>query len=67
MNQEIGLMAGKIWHALNDNGGAATITTLKNKLKADSFSLNAAIGWLAREDKVEVQKAGRTYKVLLKG
>ncbi len=65
MNEAIGLMAGKVWHALNENGGL-TVAKLKTRLKADAFSLNAAIGWLAREDKVVVEKAGNTYKVALK-
>ncbi len=65
MNHEIGFTAGKVWHALRDNG-AASVTKLKNQLKVDAFSLNAAIGWLAREDKVVVEKSGKSYKVALK-
>lgn len=65
MNQEIGFTAGKVWHALKENG-AVSVTKLRNQLKVDTFSLNAAIGWLAREDKVEVEKAGRSYKIWLK-
>ncbi|RME01499.1 MAG: hypothetical protein D6814_01380 [Calditrichaeota bacterium] len=66
MNESIGVMAGKVWHALNENGNELTVAKLKSRLKADAFSLNAAIGWLAREDKVNVEKAGNSYKVSLK-
>lgn len=65
MNHLIGEMAGKIWHELHENGEMTT-TKLKSRLKSDAFTLNAALGWLAREDKVELNKSGSTVKVGLK-
>lgn len=58
--EDFGLNAGKIWETLNSNG-ALTQTTLlkKTKLKDDEFY--AAIGWLARENKI--CKDGTTYKL----
>ena len=65
MNYMIGEMAGKIWHELHENG-EMTSAKLKSRLRADAFTLNAALGWLAREDKVELSKSGNTVKVGLK-
>lgn len=65
MNQAIGEMAGKVWNHLHKNG-ETTVAKLKTQLKADAFTINAALGWLAREDKVELSKAGNSVKATLK-
>lgn len=65
MNDAIGEVAGKVWHELNSNGESSA-ASLKTKLKSDAFSVNAAIGWLAREDKVTLKKNGNSVKVALK-
>ncbi|MFQ5632869.1 MAG: winged helix-turn-helix domain-containing protein [bacterium] len=64
-NQSIGEMAGKVWHELRNNGEIST-AKLRTKLKTDAFTLNAALGWLAREDKVELVKSGNSVKAELK-
>lgn len=65
MNASIGEMAGKVWAELSQNG-STTLAKLKTKLAADAFLLNAAIGWLAREGKIEVVKSANTLKISLK-
>ena len=65
MISSIGDMAGKVWSGLN-NKGSMSLTKLKTTLKADAFVLDAAIGWLAREDKVNVTKSKTTVTVHLK-
>jgi hypothetical protein len=65
MTNNIGDMSGKVWQALNNNG-AMSVAKLKTALKADAFVLNAAIGWLAREEKVDITKKGTTVTVSLK-
>lgn len=65
LNQAIGEMAGKVWHELHDNGELSA-AKLKSKLKTDAFTLNAALGWLARESKIELVKSGNTVKVELR-
>lgn len=50
---EIGLNAGKIWQLLSDNA-KWSYGTLKNKSGMEDYELGAAIGWLAREDKIEM-------------
>ena len=65
MNDAIGEMAGNVWNALNQKG-SQTVAKLKTALKADPFILDAAIGWLAREGKVEVSKAKSSITISLK-
>lgn len=66
MNEEIGTMAGEIWRALEANG-ETTLTKLKKDLKAASPLFDWAVGWLAREDKIDLIPDKRTVHVCLKG
>lgn len=65
MTNTIGEMSGLVWQTINSNG-SMSVAKLKTALKADVFVLNAAIGWLAREEKVTVSKKGNTITVSLK-
>lgn len=62
---QVGETAGKVWQALS-NDGPQTISQLKRKLNGESELLNFAIGWLAREDKVELTQDKRNIRVQLK-
>ena len=66
MNEEIGTMAGAIWHALEANG-ETSLAKLKKDLDAASPLFDCAIGWLAREDKIDLTVEKRTARVCLKG
>jgi len=66
MSEEIGTMAGAIWHALEANG-EMTLAKLKKELKATSPLFDWAIGWLAREDKIMLTVEKRPVRVCLKG
>ena len=50
---EIGLNAGKIWQLLSDYA-KWSYGTLKRKSGVKDKELGAAIGWLARENKIEL-------------
>jgi hypothetical protein len=63
---EIGTLAGAIWCALDANGGM-TLTKLKKEVKAEKPLFDWAIGWLAREDKIELARDKRSIRVWLKG
>jgi hypothetical protein len=65
MNNAIGEMAGNVWTLLTEKG-SLTVAKLKTALKADPFVLNAAIGWLAREDKVDISKTKSSTTISLK-
>lgn len=66
MNEKVGLLAGEVWTALNENG-TLTAKELKKaaKLKNDK-ELFLAIGWLLREDKLAVVEADKEISVSLK-
>ena len=56
MNVEIiGEWAGKAWTALNEQG-ALNMKGLKKATKLKEKELNAAIGWLAREGKLNINE-----------
>ena len=49
---QIGLNAGVVWHLLNDNK-RWNYCELKKASGLTDRDLNAAIGWLSREDKID--------------
>ncbi len=57
MKREIIKTAGKIWEALREKD-RLTITQLPRGLKVPSVVAYQALGWLAREDKIEYHKKG---------
>ena len=66
MNVEmIGLWAGATWNALNDANGMLTMKGLKKATKLKEKEVYAAIGWLAREGKVNVNEAEAEVEVTL--
>lgn len=65
MNENVGVTAGKIWHALNDFG-PQTLAELKKKLNGSSELVGFGLGWLAREDKVDISQEKKAIKVALK-
>jgi hypothetical protein len=65
INAQVGEMAGRIWHLLNDEG-PQTLPQLKKKLDRSGELLSFALGWLAREDKVDIRQEKKTIKVALK-
>lgn len=65
MIEIIGTNAGQIWNALNASNGQTGKALKKSaKLKSDK-DLYAALGWLAREGKVNIEKAGDDIVVTL--
>ena len=61
---EIGKTAGKVWKCLGKNGNIS-LTELPNKVREDPDLVHQALGWLAREEKVNFTKQGRTDYVSL--
>ena len=58
MIQSIGDTAGKVWNFLSEKG-EATLSQLKRGVKVDPNLILEAIGWLAREDKLRIEKKAR--------
>jgi hypothetical protein len=66
MIEEIGAVAGAVWHALDANS-EMTLARLKKEVMAEGPVFDWAIGWLAREDKIELVREKRSIRVRLKG
>lgn len=65
LTPEIGHTAGKIWQTLS-NEGPVTLAQLKKKMDASGEVVSFAVGWLAREDKVEIQPDKRNLRIALR-
>ncbi|MBN1408160.1 MAG: winged helix-turn-helix domain-containing protein [Calditrichaceae bacterium] len=64
MINTIGEAAGQVYQVL-DKSGESTIAKLKTATKMNDFILAAAVGWLARENKVKINQSGKSVKVSL--
>jgi hypothetical protein len=64
-NEQIGHVAGDVWHSLDKDGGQ-NLAALKKATGASDELVLAAIGWLAREDKLEFTASGKTVKISLR-
>ena len=49
----IGTNAGIVWRTINSSGRSWKYEELKKETQLSDRDLNAAIGWLARENKIE--------------
>jgi hypothetical protein len=61
MNKEIGDAAGVIWRFLDQQSQPVTLSTLKKSLSLSSTLLMMGLGWLAREDKLDVEMSEESY------
>ncbi|MEJ2053119.1 MAG: winged helix-turn-helix domain-containing protein [Calditrichaceae bacterium] len=64
MLNNIGETAGRVYQHLEKNGETTT-AKLKTALKSTDFKLSAAIGWLARENKINISQSGKSVKISL--
>lgn len=65
MITEIGIVAGEIWHFL-DQHGEVNLSTLINGIDKPRDNILMSLGWLAREGHVVLQEVGGDYKVTLR-
>lgn len=65
LKNQIGETAGNIWHTL-DEEGPLRLAALKKQIDAPDAILHMALGWLAREGKIEIMPEGRGFRVQLK-
>jgi hypothetical protein len=62
---QVGETAGKVWELLSSEG-PQTLAQLKKKVKGSGEVLDFAIGWLARENQVEITAEKKTFRVQVK-
>jgi len=65
MHEDIGQLAGAIWHALNTRG-ELSFAQLKKEVNAKGPMLDWAIGWLVREDKIVITPKKSSFTIRLK-
>ncbi|NOY60409.1 MAG: hypothetical protein GXO75_15975 [Calditrichaeota bacterium] len=65
MTIEIGAFAGVVWEALSKKS-PMTVAKIKKETQGSDFMVAAAIGWLAREEMLEIAKSARSIKVALR-
>lgn len=64
VTDQIGLTAGKVWHALSDSGGMS-LTKLVKQIEAPRDLVMQAVGWLARENKIQIVEEKRVKTISL--
>lgn len=65
MITEIGIVAGEIWHFL-DQHGEVNLGTLIKGIDKPRDNVLMSLGWLAREGHVVLQKTNGEYEVSLR-
>ncbi|MCK9595174.1 MAG: winged helix-turn-helix domain-containing protein [Candidatus Omnitrophica bacterium] len=65
MITEIGIIAGEIWHFL-DNNGEVPLNTLVKGISKPREEVLMSLGWLAREGHVVVRKCDGEYTAALR-
>jgi hypothetical protein len=65
MITEIGIVAGEIWHHL-DNHGEVSCAQLAAGIERSSELVLMSLGWLAREGHVIVRQEGKDFRVVLR-
>lgn len=64
--EQIGFSAGQIYNYLAENNGQSTFTKMKKELDLKGNFAELGLGWLAREDKIEITKKGASINVSLR-
>lgn len=65
IREQVGETAGRVWHLLNDQG-PQTLAQLRKRLNGSGELVTFALGWLAREDKVDISQDKKNLRVALK-
>ena len=63
--QQIGDSAGAVWHALNEHG-SLSLAKLVDRVGGNRDVVMQAVGWLAREGKIEITETKRGRVVSLR-
>ncbi|MGR9088032.1 MAG: winged helix-turn-helix domain-containing protein [Gammaproteobacteria bacterium] len=65
MAHTIGEAAGKVWTFLDKNG-PSSVTKITNETGIGKNDIQRAIGWLLKEDKLNIEMVGRAETLSLK-
>ena len=64
MKEQIGDAAGAVWRVLREND-TVELSALPRMVKQNDTMAYQAVGWLAREDKIQYHTKGKTTFVAL--
>ena len=64
VTDQIGETAGQVWHELSENG-AMSLAKLAKRLDAPRDLVMQAVGWLARENKIQIVEQKRVKTISL--
>ena len=64
VTSQIGVTAGEIWHLLHTDGGIS-LTKIAKQVDAPRDLVMQAIGWLARENKIQITENRRVKTISL--
>jgi hypothetical protein len=62
MIEQIGQTAGQVWNYLEANN-ESTLANFKKELDLKGDTVAFAVGWLAREGKISINKKGASVKI----
>lgn len=65
MITEIGIVAGEIWHYLDERGEVPFASVVEGIERPKELAL-MSLGWLAREGHVIVRREGQDFRVALR-
>jgi DNA-binding transcriptional ArsR family regulator len=65
MITKIGIVAGEIWHFLDEHG-EVTLSEILSNLDRSRDNVLMSLGWLAREGHVVLVQEGEDYRVSLR-
>jgi len=63
---QIGLIAGEIWHFIDDRGGESTLSEVLSSINHPKEFMLMSLGWLAREGQVFLEENDNDFKVTRK-
>ena len=63
--KRIGETAGMVWNFLRSNGDSS-LSALEKGVEAPRSMVSMAVGWLAREGKIEVKDEKRAVRIVLR-
>jgi len=63
--KRIGETAGLVWNFLQSNGDCS-LSALEKGVEAPRSMVSMAVGWLAREGKIEVKDEKRAVRIILR-
>lgn len=62
----IGLIAGEIWHSIDNKGGESTLCEILESVNYPDKLVLMSLGWLAREGQVFLEERCGDYRVTRK-